>query len=98
MEFDKALVNPWETDYQMTVKKYTRDRVRGSSATESFLEFNQFQVHISGWDIERGGAYQWIYKEFAHFLFMDNEGGINPELVTEAVISGEEYQKLIVLD
>ncbi|KAK9189181.1 hypothetical protein WN944_020587 [Citrus x changshan-huyou] len=78
MEFDKALVNPWETDYQMTVKKYTRDRVRGSSATESFLEFNQFQVHISGWDIERGG--------------------INPELVTEAVISGEEYQKLIVLD
>lgn len=23
MEFDKALVNPWETDYQMTVKKYT---------------------------------------------------------------------------
>ncbi|KDO75142.1 hypothetical protein CISIN_1g043578mg [Citrus sinensis] len=31
-------------------------------------------------------------------LFLDNEGVINPEQVMEAAISGQEYQKLVVLD
>ncbi|GAY36811.1 hypothetical protein CUMW_024730 [Citrus unshiu] len=86
MEFDKALVNPWETDYQMTVKKYTET---GYGAVVPQRVF---------WNLTNSKSTSWIYKEFAHFLFMDNEGGTNPELVTEAVISGEEYQKLIVLD
>ncbi|KAK6252822.1 hypothetical protein QUC31_014542 [Theobroma cacao] len=31
-------------------------------------------------------------------MFLDEDGDINPEAVIEAAISGEEYQKLVVLD
>ena len=31
-------------------------------------------------------------------LFLDNDGAINPVAIMEAAISGEEYQKLAVLD
>ncbi|KAK4841571.1 hypothetical protein QYF36_006715 [Acer negundo] len=54
MEFDNASVNPWETDYQVIVRKYT----------------------------EKG----------------EGDIDMDPEIVMEAAISGEEYQKLVVLD
>lgn len=31
-------------------------------------------------------------------MLLDEDGDINPEAVMEAAISGEEYQKLVVLD
>lgn len=31
-------------------------------------------------------------------LFLDNDGEVQPDLAMEAAISGQEYQKLVVLD
>ncbi|KAH6807053.1 Uncharacterized conserved protein UCP015417 [Perilla frutescens var. hirtella] len=97
MEFDQASLNPWETDYQTIVRKYTEKgygecvpeivfwNLRDSRATP--VPANQPGVAlVSG------------YSKNLMTIFLEEGGIMDPEAVMEAAISGKEYQKLVVVD
>ncbi|GFQ03054.1 uncharacterized protein l728 [Phtheirospermum japonicum] len=97
MEFDQASQNPWETDYKEIVRKFTEKgygdcvpeivfwNLRDSKATP--VPANQPGVAlVSG------------YSKNLMTMFLEEGGIMNPEAVMDAAISGEEYQKLVVLD
>ncbi|KAH0764581.1 hypothetical protein KY285_000452 [Solanum tuberosum] len=96
MEFDQASTNPWETDYETIVRKFKMNgyencvpeivfwNLRNSRATP--VKANQKGVAlVSG------------FSKNLLTLFME-ERDFNPEDIMEAAISGEEYQKLVVID
>lgn len=96
MEFDQASTNPWETDYETIVRKFKMNgyenrvpeivfwNLRNSRATP--VKANQNGVGlVSG------------FSKNLLTLFME-ERDFNPEDIMEAAISGEEYQKLVVID
>ncbi|XP_074344178.1 uncharacterized protein LOC141683378 [Apium graveolens] len=96
MEFDKASNNPWETDYMVIQKKFKKNgyervpnivfwNLRNSSATPVKATENGVAM-LSG------------YSKNLLTLFLRGGGEINPELVLEAVIAGDEYQNLVVYD
>lgn len=97
MEFDKASANPWETDYQVIVNKYT-EKGYGSVVPEIvFWNLRDSRATpVAG--TQKGVALVSGFSKNVLTLFLDNEGVINPEQVMEAAISGQEYQKLVVLD
>ncbi|KAK2636880.1 hypothetical protein Ddye_031672 [Dipteronia dyeriana] len=97
MEFDEASANPWETDYQAIVRKYT-EKGYGSAVPEIvFWNLRDSRATpVAG--KQKGVALVSGFSKNLITLFLNNEGDINPELVMEAAISGEEYQKLVVLD
>lgn len=97
MEFDQASANPWETDYQVIVNKYT-EKGYGSVVPEIvFWNLRDSRATpVSG--MQKGVALVSGFSKNLLTLFWDNEGEINPEQVMEAAISGKEYQKLAVLD
>ncbi|KAL0344940.1 UNVERIFIED_CONTAM: hypothetical protein Sradi_4325300 [Sesamum radiatum] len=97
MEFDQASEVPWETDYQAIVRKFTEKgygdcipeivfwNLRDSRATP--VPGNQPGVAlVSG------------FSKNLMTLFLEEGGILNPEAVMDIAISGEEYQKLVVLD
>ncbi|KAH6798016.1 Uncharacterized conserved protein UCP015417 [Perilla frutescens var. hirtella] len=97
MEFDEASLNPWETDYEAIVRKYTEKgygecvpeivfwNLRDSRATP--VPANQPGVAlVSG------------FSKNLITLFLENGGIVDPEAVMEAAISGKIYEKLTVLD
>ncbi|GFP98585.1 uncharacterized protein l728 [Phtheirospermum japonicum] len=97
MEFDQASQNPWETDYKAIVRKFKKKgygdcvpeivfwNLRDSRATP--VPANQLGVAlVSG------------YSKNLMTMFLEEGGIVSPEAVMDAAISGEEYQKLAVLD
>ncbi|CAA0843051.1 Uncharacterised conserved protein UCP015417-vWA [Striga hermonthica] len=97
MEFDVASVNPWETDYEAIVRKFGEKgygdcvpeivfwNLRDSRATP--VPANQSGVAlVSG------------FSKNLMKLFLEGGGVIDPVVVMEAAIAGEEYQKLVVVD
>ncbi|GER45782.1 hypothetical protein STAS_22761 [Striga asiatica] len=97
MEFDQASMNPWETDYEAIVRKYGEKgygecvpeivfwNLRDSRATP--VPANQSGVAlVSG------------FSKNLMKLFLEGGGIIDPVVVMEAAIAGEEYQKLVVVD
>ncbi|KAL5827198.1 hypothetical protein ACOSQ3_019031 [Xanthoceras sorbifolium] len=97
MEFDKASPNPWETDYQAIVRKYT-EKGYGSVVPEIvFWNLRDSRATpVAG--KQKGVALVSGFSKNLITLFLDSEGEIDSEIVMEAAISGEEYQKLLVLD
>ncbi|XP_021718160.1 uncharacterized protein LOC110685912 [Chenopodium quinoa] len=98
MEFDQASSHPWETDYMVIKRKYEQNgygnavpeivfwNLRDSRSTP--VAKNQLGVAlVSG------------FSKNMMKLFLDGkEDQLSPEAVMEAAISGEEYNKLVVLD
>ncbi|KAH6821448.1 Uncharacterized conserved protein UCP015417 [Perilla frutescens var. hirtella] len=97
MEFDEASLNPWETDYQAIVRKYTEKgygecvpeimfwNLRDSRATP--VPANQPGVAlVSG------------FSKNLMTMFLKEGGIMDPAAGMEAAISGEEYEKLVVID
>lgn len=97
MEFDQASVNPWETDYQVIVSKY-KEKGYGSVVPEIVFWNLRDSRSTPVLGTQKGVALVSGFSKNMLTLFLDNEGVINPEQVMEAAISGQEYQKLVVLD
>ncbi|KAK1362509.1 GPI inositol-deacylase PGAP1-like protein [Heracleum sosnowskyi] len=95
MEFDQASLNPWKTDYKVIKKKFKKSgyrvpeivfwNLRSSSATPVKATQNGVAL-VSG------------FSKNLLTLFLDGGGKMNPVLVMEAAISGDEYQKLVLYD
>lgn len=96
MEFDEATASPWDTDYQVTQRKFKKKgyykvpeivfwNLRNSKATP--VPSNQQGVAlVSGFS-----------KNLAT-VFLEEGGILSPEAVMIQAISGDEYQKLVVFD
>lgn len=97
MEFDQASANPWETDYQVIVSKY-KEKGYGSVVPEIVFWNLRDSRSTPVLGTQKGVALVSGFSKNMLTLFLDNEGVINPEQVMEAAISGQEYQKLVVLD
>ncbi|OMO68615.1 hypothetical protein COLO4_29553 [Corchorus olitorius] len=98
MEFDQASTSRrWETDYQVIVRKFT-DKGYGESVPQIvFWNLRDSQATpVPG--TQNGVALVSGFSKNLLKMFLDQDGDINPEAVMEAAISGEEYQKLVVLD
>ncbi|XVF31344.1 hypothetical protein REPUB_Repub16aG0137800 [Reevesia pubescens] len=97
MEFDQASASPWETDYQVVVRKFT-----GKGYGEAIPQIIFWNLrHSRATPVPRSQNGVALVSGFSKNLikiFLDEDGDINPEAVMEAAISGEEYQKLVVLD
>ncbi|KAJ4711480.1 Uncharacterized conserved protein UCP015417, vWA [Melia azedarach] len=97
MEFDKASFNPWETDYEMIVKKYT-EKGYGSVVPEIVFWNLRDSKATPVPGTQKGVALVSGFSKNLLTIFLDNDGELNPIQVMEAAISGEEYQKLVVVD
>ncbi|KAK0573761.1 hypothetical protein LWI29_013154 [Acer saccharum] len=97
MEFDQASLNPWETDYQAIVRKYTE---KGYGSVVPQIVFWNLR-HSRATPVTRkqqGVALVSGFSKNMIKMFLNNDGEINPEIIMEAAISRKEYQKLVVID
>lgn len=97
MEFDQASMSPWETDYDVIVKKFTE---KGYGDVIPQIVFWNLR-HSRATPVpatQKGVALVSGFSKNLLKMFLDEDGDINPVAVMEAAISGEEYQKLVVLD
>lgn len=96
MEFDEASQNPWETDYEAICRKFNESgyktvpeivfwNIRDSDATP-------VPSHQKGVALVSG------FSKNLLKIFLDKGGDLNPEIVMERAIAGEEYNKLVVVD
>ncbi|KAK3223754.1 hypothetical protein Dsin_010779 [Dipteronia sinensis] len=97
MEFDQASLNPWETDYQSIVRKYTK---KGYGSVVPQIVFWNLRESIATPVMakQEGVALLSGFSKNLIKLFLNNDGDINPEIIMEAAISRKEYQKLVVID
>ncbi|XVF81476.1 hypothetical protein PTKIN_Ptkin15bG0158300 [Pterospermum kingtungense] len=97
MEFDQASASPWETDYQLIVRKYTEKGYGDAIPQIVFWNLRDSRATpVPG--SQNGVALVSGFSKNLMKMFLDEDGDINPVAVMEAAISGEEYQKLVVLD
>ncbi|XVF13511.1 hypothetical protein REPUB_Repub08aG0214200 [Reevesia pubescens] len=97
MEFDQASTSPWETDYQVIVRKFTKKGYGQAIPQIVFWNLRDSRATpVPG--TQNGVALVSGFSKNLLKMFLDQDGDINPEAVMEAAISGEEYQKLVVLD
>ncbi|XVF81473.1 hypothetical protein PTKIN_Ptkin15bG0158000 [Pterospermum kingtungense] len=97
MEFDQASASPWKTDYKVIVKKF-RKKGYGHAIPQiifwNLRDSRATPVPAS----QKGVALVSGFSKNLMKMFLDEDGNINPVAVMEAAISGEEYQKLVILD
>nr|GEZ89872.1 hypothetical protein [Tanacetum cinerariifolium] len=97
MEFDQASSNPWETDYQAIKRKFSMKGYRGAVPEIVFWNLRDSQATPVPRK-ENGVALVSGFSKNLMTLFMEDMGSINPESVMDLAISGEEYNKLVVVD
>lgn len=97
MEFDQASRCSWKTDDQNIVMKFTK---KGYGAVIPQIVFWNLRDSKATPvpSIQNGVALVSGFSKNLLKIFLDNDGDINPELIMEQAIAGEEYQKLTVLD
>ncbi|OWM76252.1 uncharacterized protein LOC116210728 [Punica granatum] len=97
MEFDQASRDPWETDYQVIKRKFREAGYEDAAPQIVFWNLrNSRSTPVSG--TQEGVALVSGFSKNLLNLFLDKDGQIDPELVMLEAISGEEYQKLVVMD
>ncbi|KAK1395299.1 hypothetical protein POM88_014355 [Heracleum sosnowskyi] len=96
MEFDAASMNPWETDYMVIQRKFKKNGYERVPDIVFWNLRNSFSTPVTG--TQNGVAMLSGYSKNLLILFLKGGGEINPEIVLESVISGNEYQKLVVYD
>ncbi|KAK9006282.1 hypothetical protein V6N11_035326 [Hibiscus sabdariffa] len=97
MEFDRASKSPWETDYQVIVRKFTE---KGYGEAIPQIVFWNLR-HSRATPVpatEKGVALVSGFSKNLLKLFLNHDGEIDPEAFMEAAISGKQYQNLVVLD
>ncbi|XP_004301740.1 PREDICTED: uncharacterized protein LOC101301018 [Fragaria vesca subsp. vesca] len=98
MEFDEA--NPestWETDYEAIQRKFKR---KGYGDVVPQIVFWNLRHSESTPVTEKqpGVAMLSGFSKNLLKLFLNNDGEVNPNMAMELAISGDEYQKLAVVD
>ncbi|KAL3614068.1 hypothetical protein CASFOL_042142 [Castilleja foliolosa] len=111
MEFDQASGNQeycsdddesdrdgqWETDYQVIVKKFTKKGYGKCVPEIVFWNLRDSQATpVLG--KQPGVALVSGYSKNLMKMFLEEGGIVSPEAVMDAAISGEEYERLVVLD
>ncbi|PKI43167.1 uncharacterized protein LOC116199001 [Punica granatum] len=97
MEFDQASRNPWETDYQVIKEKF---RKAGYEDVVPQIVFWNLRDSTSTpvCKDQDGVALVSGFSKNLLKIFLNNGGQISPDSVLLDAISGEEYQKLVVVD
>ncbi|KAL8489013.1 hypothetical protein ACS0TY_025063 [Phlomoides rotata] len=98
MEFDEASQNPWETDYQAIVRKF-KESGYGEECVPQIVFWNL--RHSAATPVpgsQKGVALVSGYSKNLMTLFLEKGETLDPVTVMENAISGEEYQKLVVVD
>ncbi|KAK3018241.1 hypothetical protein RJ639_004476 [Escallonia herrerae] len=87
----------WETDYQAITRKFT-EKGYGSCVPEIvFWNLkNSKATPVPGY--QQGVSLVSGYSKNLVTLFLEEAGILNPDMVVDAAISGEEYNNLVVLD
>ncbi|KAL3614064.1 hypothetical protein CASFOL_042138 [Castilleja foliolosa] len=87
----------WETDYQVIVKKFTKKGYGKCVPEIVFWNLRDSEATpVPG--KQPGVALVSGYSKNLMKMFLEEGGIVNPEAVMDAAISGEEYEKLVVLD
>ncbi|KAH6798536.1 Uncharacterized conserved protein UCP015417 [Perilla frutescens var. frutescens] len=97
MEFDQASLNPWETDYQTIVRKYTEKGYGGCVPEIVFWNLRDSRATPVPAN-QPGVALVSGFSKNLITMFLEKGGIVDPVAVMEAAISGKEYQKLVVMD
>ncbi|KAL1532956.1 hypothetical protein AAHA92_32907 [Salvia divinorum] len=97
MEFDQASERPWETDYEVIVRKY-REKGYGECVPEIvFWNLRDSRATPVPAD-QKGVALVSGFSKNLMKIFLEEGGVMDPVAVMEAAIAGKEYDKLVVLD
>ncbi|OWM76255.1 hypothetical protein CDL15_Pgr009901 [Punica granatum] len=97
MEFEEASMNPWETYYQVIRRKFEEAGCGDSIPQIVFWNLRDSQsTPVTA--TQDGVALVSEFSENLVSMFLDNDGEINPEKIMLDAISGEQYQKLVVVD
>ncbi|PQP93230.1 uncharacterized protein Pyn_22756 [Prunus yedoensis var. nudiflora] len=97
MEFDEASSNSWETDYEVIQRKYKEKGYENAVPQIVFWNLRH-SMSTPVPSTEPGVALLSGFSKNLMKIFLDGDGDVRPDLTMEAAISGEEYQKLVVID
>ncbi|KAI5331164.1 PREDICTED: LOW QUALITY PROTEIN [Prunus dulcis] len=97
-EFDEASSSSrWETDYAVIQKEFENQGYGNAVPQIVFWNLRHSKATpVTG--TQSGVALLSGFSKNLIKLFLDNDGEVQPDLAMEAAISGQEYQKLVVLD
>ncbi|KAK1362497.1 hypothetical protein POM88_046971 [Heracleum sosnowskyi] len=96
MEFNKASYNPWETDYMVIQRKF---REKGYQKVPDIVFWNlRYSSATPVTATQNGVAILSGFSKNLLTMFLNGGGEISPEVVMEAAISGDDYQKLVLYD
>ncbi|GJM97823.1 hypothetical protein PR202_ga14779 [Eleusine coracana subsp. coracana] len=97
MEFDKASVRPWETDYEAITRKFT-EAGYGAAVPEIVFWNLRDSRSVPVTAQQKGVALVSGFSKNMVKLFLDGDGIVSPRVIMEKAISGPEYEKLVVFD
>ncbi|KAG2656448.1 uncharacterized protein LOC120672538 [Panicum virgatum] len=97
MEFDQASAQPWETDYEAIVRKFT-EAGYGAAVPEVVFWNLRDSKAVPVEAGQKGVALVSGFSKNLLKLFLDGGGVISPRAVMEKAIAGPEYDKLAVFD
>ncbi|CAD6251659.1 unnamed protein product [Miscanthus lutarioriparius] len=97
MEFDQASANPWETDYEAIVRKFT-EAGYGAAVPEVVFWNLRDSKAVPVEAGQKGVALVSGFSKNLLKLFLDGDGIVCPRAVMEKAIAGPEYDKLAVFD
>ncbi|KAK1615521.1 hypothetical protein QYE76_021038 [Lolium multiflorum] len=97
MEFDQASAQPWETDYEAIVRKFSEAGYGAVVPEVVFwnLRDSKAMPVMSG---QKGVALVSGFSKNMLKLFLDGGGIVSPRVVMEKSIAGPEYDELGVFD
>ncbi|XP_047339610.1 uncharacterized protein LOC124943095 [Impatiens glandulifera] len=97
MEFDQASANPWETDYEVILRKFLENGY-GKNVPEIVFWNLRDSKATPVFGNQKGVALVSGFSKNLMSLFIEEDGELDPENVMLAAISGDEYGKLVVID
>ncbi|KAF8691274.1 hypothetical protein HU200_040399 [Digitaria exilis] len=97
MEFDEASAQPWETDYEAIVRKFT-EAGYGDAVPEVVFWNLRDSKAVPVEAGQKGVALVSGFSKNLLKLFLDGDGIISPRAVMDKAIAGPEYDKLAVFD
>ncbi|KAL6888415.1 hypothetical protein ACP4OV_009441 [Aristida adscensionis] len=97
MEFDEASEQPWETDHEAIVRKFTAAGY-GAAVPEVVFWNLRSSKAVPVEARQQGVALVSGFSKNLLKLFLDGCGIVNPRAVMEKAIAGPEYDKLAVFD
>ncbi|KAK1286057.1 hypothetical protein QJS10_CPB20g00930 [Acorus calamus] len=97
MEFDQASDRRWETDY-MVIRRKFEEKGYGSAVPEIVFWNLRDSRSTPVKSMDKGVALVSGFSKNLLKLFLERDGVIDPEIVMDDAVAGEEYSKLVVFD